>query len=158
MLTGLKNKDYWAWVLKQFNVFRGHSWVSSCRGLLGWPKSSIWFFCNILWKNQNELFGQPNTSGLIQRASGTYSGSRRNHVDSSEYKRIASNKMQAGRGGKRGGKRTTGDRRPPSDVELRNVCTIVISKQMGRWTIILKTEDIPPRGRRGSGPQNSAPG
>ena len=28
--------------------------------VLGWPKSSFRFFCNILWKNQNELFGQPN--------------------------------------------------------------------------------------------------
>ena len=30
--------------------------------LLGWPKSSFVFFCNILWKNQNEFFGQHNTS------------------------------------------------------------------------------------------------
>ena len=28
--------------------------------VLGWPKSSFGFFCNILWKNTNELFGQPN--------------------------------------------------------------------------------------------------
>ena len=28
---------------------------------LDWPKSSFTFFCNILWKNPNELFGQPNT-------------------------------------------------------------------------------------------------
>ena len=27
--------------------------------VLGWPKSSFGFFCNILWKNPNELFGQP---------------------------------------------------------------------------------------------------
>ena len=29
--------------------------------VLGWPKVSFGFFCNILWKNLNELFGQPNT-------------------------------------------------------------------------------------------------
>ena len=29
--------------------------------LLGWPKSSFGFFCTILWKNLNELLGQPNT-------------------------------------------------------------------------------------------------
>ena len=28
--------------------------------LLGWPKSSLRFFCKRLWKNPNELFGQPN--------------------------------------------------------------------------------------------------
>ena len=28
--------------------------------ILGWPKSSFRFFCNILWKNTNELFWQPN--------------------------------------------------------------------------------------------------
>ena len=28
--------------------------------VLGWPKSSFGCFCNILWKNTNELFGQPN--------------------------------------------------------------------------------------------------
>ena len=27
--------------------------------ILGWPKSSFGFFCNILQKNPNELFGQP---------------------------------------------------------------------------------------------------
>ena len=27
---------------------------------LGWPKSSFRFFCNSLWKNPNELFGQSN--------------------------------------------------------------------------------------------------
>ena len=26
----------------------------------GWPKSSLEFFCNILWKNPNKLFTQPN--------------------------------------------------------------------------------------------------
>ena len=30
--------------------------------LLGWPKSSFRFFCNISWKNPNELFGQSNAS------------------------------------------------------------------------------------------------
>ena len=28
--------------------------------VLGWPKSLFGFFSNILWKNTNELFGQPN--------------------------------------------------------------------------------------------------
>ena len=27
--------------------------------IVGSPKSSFWLFCNILWKNPNELFGQP---------------------------------------------------------------------------------------------------
>ena len=27
--------------------------------VLGWPKSSFGFFCKMLWKNLNELFGQP---------------------------------------------------------------------------------------------------
>lgn len=27
--------------------------------IVGWPKSSFWLFCNILWKNPNELFGHP---------------------------------------------------------------------------------------------------
>ena len=31
--------------------------------VLGWPKSSFGFFHNILWKNPNELFGQPNNLG-----------------------------------------------------------------------------------------------
>ena len=30
------------------------------RSSIGWPKSSFGFFCNILWKNPNEYFGQPN--------------------------------------------------------------------------------------------------
>ena len=29
-------------------------------GLLGWPKSSFGFFRKLLWKNPNEIFGQPN--------------------------------------------------------------------------------------------------
>ena len=29
--------------------------------VLGWSKSSFRFFHNILWKNPNKLFGQPNT-------------------------------------------------------------------------------------------------
>ena len=29
--------------------------------IVGWPRSSSWLFCNIVWKNPNELFGQPNT-------------------------------------------------------------------------------------------------
>ena len=28
--------------------------------ILGWPKNSFGFFRNSLWKNLNELFGQPN--------------------------------------------------------------------------------------------------
>ena len=32
--------------------------------ILGWPKSSFGFFCNILQKNPNELFGQPNINIL----------------------------------------------------------------------------------------------
>ena len=28
--------------------------------MLGWPKCLFWFFCNIIWRNQNQLFGQPN--------------------------------------------------------------------------------------------------
>ena len=28
--------------------------------VLGWPKSLFRFFCKMLWKNLNELFGQPN--------------------------------------------------------------------------------------------------
>ena len=28
--------------------------------ILGWPKSSFGFFRTIVWKNPNELFGQPN--------------------------------------------------------------------------------------------------
>ena len=27
---------------------------------LGWPKSLFRFFCNIVWKSLNELFGQPS--------------------------------------------------------------------------------------------------
>ena len=33
---------------------------SICVYVLGWPKTSFGFFCNILWKNLNELFGQLN--------------------------------------------------------------------------------------------------
>ena len=32
--------------------------------ILGWPKSSPRHFCTILWKNMNELFGQPNTLNM----------------------------------------------------------------------------------------------
>ena len=28
--------------------------------ILGWPKCLSKFFCNILWKHPNKLFGQPN--------------------------------------------------------------------------------------------------
>ena len=37
--------------------------------LLGWPKSSFRFSCNIIWKNMNELLGQPNTC-LIRMVGG----------------------------------------------------------------------------------------
>ena len=30
--------------------------------ILDWSKSSFEFFCEILWKNQNESFGQPSSS------------------------------------------------------------------------------------------------
>lgn len=43
--------------------------------------------------------------------------SRRNHLDSSGYKRTTGNKMQAGRDGRRGA-RTTGGTGLPSDAEL----------------------------------------
>ena len=29
--------------------------------ILGCPKSSFWFFCNILQKDPNELLGQPDS-------------------------------------------------------------------------------------------------
>ena len=32
------------------------------RVILSWSKSSFWLCHNILWKNPNELFGQPNIS------------------------------------------------------------------------------------------------
>lgn len=32
--------------------------------ILGWQKSSFRFFCNILWKNLNDLFGQPNITTI----------------------------------------------------------------------------------------------
>jgi len=47
----------------------GHDWSNLAAAvallwnslyMLGWPKSSFRFFCNILWKNPNELSGQPN--------------------------------------------------------------------------------------------------
>lgn len=28
--------------------------------ILGWPKCFSWFFCNIVWLNLKQLFGQPN--------------------------------------------------------------------------------------------------
>ena len=34
--------------------------------LLGWPKSSFGFFHKMLWKNLNELFGQPNRSDQLR--------------------------------------------------------------------------------------------
>ena len=34
------------------------------RNILGWPKSSFGFFCKMLWKSLNELYGQPNISFL----------------------------------------------------------------------------------------------
>jgi len=41
---------------KLFNL----DYLSEKHKLLDWPKSSFWFFCKILWKITNELFGQPN--------------------------------------------------------------------------------------------------
>ena len=35
--------------------------------ILGWPKISFTFVHNILWKNPNKPFGQPNRSRLIDR-------------------------------------------------------------------------------------------
>ena len=32
--------------------------------LLDWPKSSLGFYCKMLWKNLNELFGKPNISNF----------------------------------------------------------------------------------------------
>ena len=34
-----------------------YSYIYKYMYLLGWPKSSFRFFCNISWKNPNELFG-----------------------------------------------------------------------------------------------------
>ena len=34
--------------------------------ILGWPKSSFGVFHNILQKNPNRHFGQPNTSSVLQ--------------------------------------------------------------------------------------------
>ena len=50
-----------AWVLlKSHQFFLCHSYI------LGQPKSScgFFFFCDIIQKNMNELFGQPNTYTL----------------------------------------------------------------------------------------------
>jgi len=41
-------------ILWNFNL------LQNCDILLGWPKSSFGFFCNIIQKNLNKLFGQPN--------------------------------------------------------------------------------------------------
>ena len=35
--------------------------TARCSVALGWPKDAFGFFCNILWENLNELFGQPHT-------------------------------------------------------------------------------------------------
>ena len=42
------------------------AWVPE---LLGWPKSLFGMFCKILWKNPNEIFGQPNGFGVCVRIS-----------------------------------------------------------------------------------------
>lgn len=34
--------------------------------ILGWPKGSFRCFCNMVWRNPDKPFGQPNTSGSIE--------------------------------------------------------------------------------------------
>ena len=36
--------------------------------ILGWPKSSLGFFYNTLWKKPNDIFGQPNMLENIENA------------------------------------------------------------------------------------------
>lgn len=49
-------------------AYDGRWWLSECNEpevgvyVLGWPKCSFGFCCNVLRKNQNKLFGQPNNS------------------------------------------------------------------------------------------------
>ena len=38
-------------------------WEIESYQLLGWPKDSFGYFCNILWKNLNELFGPLSSKG-----------------------------------------------------------------------------------------------
>ena len=38
-------------------ILKGHA---SYTVVFGWPKSFSIFFCTMLWKILNELFGQPN--------------------------------------------------------------------------------------------------
>ena len=39
---------------------QGECLTSPRKKVLGWPKSLLWFFCKMIWKNLNENFGQPN--------------------------------------------------------------------------------------------------
>jgi len=54
----------------------------------GWPKRALGFFCKTLWKNPNELFGQPNTN---------------KRIDNTEIDTDAENKLMVIKGGKWGG-------------------------------------------------------
>lgn len=40
--------------------------------VLSWPKKSFECSCNMLWKNPNELFGQPNMLGIFQPMLGIF--------------------------------------------------------------------------------------
>ena len=35
--------------------------------IVGWPESSFGFFHNMLWKNLNKLFGEPNMYFLVRK-------------------------------------------------------------------------------------------
>ena len=54
----------------------------------GWPKRALGFFCKTLWKNPNELFGQPNTN---------------KRTDNTEIDTDAENKLMVLKGGRWGG-------------------------------------------------------
>lgn len=120
MLIGLKNNDHWDRELKWLNAL---------------PWSFLSIICRIRW------------SGLIQRASISWYGPTLGTVKSpgcSEYWRAASNTMQAGSNGRKGGKKA-GYWWLPSHVEFKHFCTNVLSKRMGKWIIIPKTGDILPK-------------
>ena len=46
-------------VTKQHHIPDGNK--VSVKKILSWPKSLFGIFCTILWKNPNEIFGQPNS-------------------------------------------------------------------------------------------------
>lgn len=54
--------------------------------------------------------------------------------------------MQAGKSGRRRAKLVT--KGSLLMYRVKNICTNALSKRTGRWTIIPKTEDIPPRGKK----------